>query len=195
MIMYIYRFKIWFNKCLEKNIYRLYRLKKKINLQGLIVLVGGQDCWCRYFAWTQIFSFAIKYLSFSFISSRVIQQGWFFVLDKRKKDGRRRTSPSSRSPAEWRIAAACANVLNLRISQMKAAPWCSKWTDGWDWVGPPGGVRYMRYRVQIIVCQWIHILQNMYRTLGIPRGYCGDQRGENKKAFLPLQLLNAFKCF
>ena len=167
-------------------IYRLYRLKKKINLQGLIVLVGGQDCWCRYFAWTQIFSFAIKYLSFSFISSRVIQQGWFFVLDKRKKAGRRRTSPSSRSPAEWRIAAACANVLNLRISQMKAAPWCSKWTDGWDWVGPPGGVRYMRYRVQIIVYPWIHILQNMYRTLGIPRGSCGAQRGENKKIFFYL---------
>ena len=47
--------------------------------------------------------------------------------------------------------------MNLRISQMNVAPWCSKWTDGWDWVGPPGGVRYMRYRVQIIVYPWIHI--------------------------------------
>ena len=164
-------------------IYRLYRLKKKINLQGLIVLVGGQDCWCRYFAWTPIFPFAIKYLSFSFISSRVIQQGWFFVLDKRKKDGRRRTSPSSRSPAEWRIAAACANVLNLRISQMKAAPWCSKWTDGWDWVGPPGGVRYMRYRVQIIVCPWIHIYKICTGPLVFQEVIAEPKEAKTKKLF------------
>ena len=110
---YIHKFSSCFYGACCPNIQQIHNHQffKNFHLQGLIVLVGGQDCWCRYLAWKQFSLFQ----SLSIKVHRIFQEK-FFVTEREK---RWPTSPSSLSPAECREGAAWGNCLSLTKPKKK----------------------------------------------------------------------------